>query len=220
MYKITIILLSLLVSGCSYIDPFVELYEANKLGQDGKYSEAISHYKSAIKGFAKVSDYESFEYDARCSYALMLNDYSKAGNSDYILIAQNNFDLVIAYLRKGNEIIMCSEGVAVSSRANTIQQQASYSNNEEEYYKFLESAYYSYQDAIKPLEKSKEYLSLAYTYYNLAETSEWYGDIPEAIKWIKKAIDINKQQGFSDNLAEDEKYLSQLELKQKSDLTK
>ncbi len=214
MKKIAIlVLLALQISGCKYTSPFVELYEANSFESNGKYTEAIQHYESAINGFSKVSAYESFEYDARCAYALMLNEYSKSGESKYVLKSQGNFDLVLAYLQKGNEIIMCTEGVVVSSRANTIQQQAAYSEKEEEYYKLLEQAYSSYKDAIQPLQNSKDWLSLAYTYYNLAETSEWYGDIPEAIKWINKAIEVNKEQGFTKNLAEDSQYLAKLESK-------
>jgi len=185
MKKVTImVLFASLMIGCGYINPFADIYEANRLEKDGKYAESIPHYESAIKGFSNVSAYESFEYDARCSYALMLNEYAKEGKPDYISTAQYNLDLVLAYLRKGNEITMCSEGVVVSSRANTIHQQAAYSQSEEEYYQLLEKAYYSYQDAIKPLEESGEWLSLAYTYYNLAEASEWYGDVPAAIEWM------------------------------------
>ncbi len=90
-------------------------------------------------------------------------------------------------------------------------QEAAYTENEEKYFELLERAYFSYKEAIEPLKKSEEWQSLAYTYYNLAETSEWYGDLDEAVSWIKRAIEMDKKYGFTKDLEEDVQYLSKLE---------
>jgi len=219
--KLAILLIaSLYISGCSYIAPFVDVSDASELASEGRYEEAIPLFEKAISGFSKVSAYESFEYDARCEYALTLNEYSKLGVSDHIPTARKNFSMVLAYLKKGNSIIRCTKGVVISSRANTLQQEATYAENDEDYYELLKRAYSSYQDAIEPLIQEKEWLSLAYTYFNLAETSEMYGDIPEAIKWIEKAISVNKKHDFKNNLVEDANYLEQLRTKNEDQLNK
>lgn len=200
----------MLISGCRYIDPFVHYSEASEHTSQGEYEKAIPQFKKAIKGFSRVSTYESFEYDARCRYALALNEYSKVGKPKHLITARKNFDMVLAYLKNGNSLLSCTSGVVISSRANTLQREATYTESDERYYELLERAYSSYQTAIKPLIKDKEWLSLAYTYFNLAETSEMYGDLNEAIKWIEKAIKINEKYGFEDNLIEDSNYFAQL----------
>ena len=183
------------------MSPIVDLVQARSYDAQGKFDEAIPYYESAIDGFSKKKTHIISEYKARCFYGLMLGEYATQNKAQYIEKAQRNLDAVILFIRD-NQIKSCSLGVSLRAKAKTLQLQASYSENEEEFYSLLERAYWGYFDAVVVLKESKEWHSLAYTYYNLGETSDWYGDTDEAIKWIALAVELDKIYGFDKDLIE------------------
>lgn len=208
-YFMVISLFCVILSGCDYISPFQALSKASELNDSGEYSSAIPHYEEAISGFSKRSMLKVFEYETRYSYALMLNEYTKDNNPEYIKVARANYEWILTYLEENDELFS-TKGMVLSSMANTYQQEAAYTESEGEYFLLLEKAYSIYKESAQELKNNKDWHNLAYTYYNLGETSEWYGDLDEAIKWLRLAVELDKKHGFQKDLIEDEEYLNRL----------
>lgn len=206
-------------AGCDYLPPVTDLSKASNYSDEGEYEKAITHYENALERLSSVSFYRSIEYETRYSYGLMLNEYTKDDNPDYIPVARNQFEWVLSYLEKADELVI-TKAMVLSTLANTYQQEAGYTEDEEKYYKLLENAYSIYKESANGLEENEDWQNLAYTYYNLGETSEWYGDLAEAIKWLKKAVELDKKHGFDKDLEEDSAYLSRLKLSHQEMLNK
>jgi tetratricopeptide (TPR) repeat protein len=209
-----VLTLLITLTGCDYISPFQELNKASDLNEKGMYEKAIPRYEAAISGFSSIGFYKTVEYETRYSYALMLNEFTKDNHPEYIQVARKHYKWILNYLNDNKELIS-TKAMTLSSMANTYQQEAGYTENEEQYYKLLEKAYSTYKEAAEGLKTNKDWHNLAFTYYNLGETSEWYGDINEAVKWLELAVELDKKYGFDKDLIEDQNYLHKLKVKQK-----
>jgi tetratricopeptide (TPR) repeat protein len=199
--------------------PVSDLAKASSYTEQKNYEKAIEHYKLALKSLDGSTLYSAIEYETRYSYGLMLNEYTKDNHPEYIKVAREQFEWVLNYLERSSELLS-TRAMALSTLANTYQQEAGYTESEEEFYQILEKAYSIYKESAAGLEKNKDWHNLAYTYYNLGETAEWYGDLPEAIKWLEKAVELDKLHGFDADLKEDSAYLARLKSKHKEMLNK
>ncbi|MBQ0754209.1 MAG: tetratricopeptide repeat protein [Gammaproteobacteria bacterium] len=210
--RITLFIIVLVASSLARPDilpPVSDLAKASSYTDKKNYEKAIEHYKLALESLDGSKLYSAIEYETRYSYGLMLNEYTKDNHPEYIEVARKQFEWVIGYLEKSSALLS-TRAMALSTLANTYQQEAGYTENEEKHYQLLEKAFSIYKESAAGLEKNRDWHNLAYTYYNLGETAEWYGDLPEAIKWLEKAVDLDKKYGFKDDLKEDSAYLERL----------
>jgi len=194
----------IILSGCDYFPPYTDIYKAGEYKEEKDYEKAISHFEIALEKLSRRNMYQSIEFEERYSYGGMLNDYAKLDNPEYILIAREQFEWIRANPIKGKETIYAR---ALSNLANTYQQEAGYTEDEVEVNKLLEKASLAYENSVVEMAKNDDWKNIAYTYYNLGETAEWYGDYPQAIDWLEKAVHVNKKHGFDKNLIEDQEYL-------------
>jgi len=183
--------------------------EAEELYEAGDFEKSREKYSKAIKEASKSTLFGFYEYEIRASYGFMLNELSNKTDSAYFIESRQQFEWIIEYLDKNPELIS-TKAQAITQLAFTYQQEAAYTESEEEYYQLLEMAYKIYKEAAQQLEVNQDWRVLASTFYNIGKTSEWYGDLDEAIKWLEKAVEIDKKYGFEENLKEDSEYLIHL----------
>lgn len=214
---ISLLLILWVLPGCDYTPPLSDLTEAGNYHEAGEYAKAKKHYEAALERLSSVSLYRPIEYQTRYSYGLMLNEYAKEDHPELIPLAREQLEWVLAYLEKEDEWIT-TKAMALSTLANTYQQEAGYSEDETRYYQLLEKAFAMYSEAAEELARNQDWHNLAYTYYNLGQTADWYGDLPEAILWLEKAVELDKRYGFTEDLEEDSAYLVKLRSKQEKRL--
>lgn len=184
--------------------------------ENGEFRQSKILYEKSIESCSTSFLFGWYEYEIRFSYGRMLNEYSKISesSSDLFLESRLQFEWVIDYLDENPELIS-TKAQALSNLANTYQQQAAATDSNEEYFKLLEVAFRIYRESAEQLEVNQDWKNLSYTYYNLGQTSDWYGDVGEAIKWLEKAVELDKKFGFSQDFKEDSEYLNSLKDKYK-----
>lgn len=204
--------MSLVLIGCDLIPPFYALVRGHTHNNKGNYSKAIPYYETAIEGFSKDSELEDLEYDTRFIYAEMLLEHAKEDNPEFIEPARTHLESVLNYIdtTKDNDFDV-SKGLALSTMAHTYHVESLFVEDDDEYFLVLESAYSIYLESTEELESAKEWHNLSITAYNIGEVADWYGDIDEAINWMSRAVQLDKEHGFDEDLIQDQTYLDDLQ---------
>ncbi|WP_299942489.1 tetratricopeptide repeat protein [uncultured Microbulbifer sp.] len=186
-------------------NPMAWVNKAEALARSGNYHDALPLYEKAI---AALAPYPSRQQPLRYRYGIILNALGAESRPDLYLLARAQFQSVLDYLDSGAKLQHSAARVR-SALAHTYHQQAASELTTTQRTHLLNTAYLLYKGAVAGLVEQGEWHNLAITYFNLGQVCEWQGNLPEAITWLDKAVQLDFRYGFPD-LEEDSNYLSAL----------
>lgn len=185
--------------------------EAEQRAQEGDFDTALPLYEKAI---AALDSRPRHQQALRYRYGMVLNALGARARPELYPLARAQFEAVLDYLDSGDQRQQVppfehSAARVRSALAHTYHQQAASEGNATQRAHLLRFAYQLYSGAARGLAQQREWHNLAITYFNLGQVCEWQGNLPEAIEWLEKAVELDARYGFAD-LEEDSEYLAAL----------
>ncbi|MGM0562960.1 MAG: hypothetical protein ACQES2_01395 [Pseudomonadota bacterium] len=208
--KLALILaMATLTSGCQLVDLFSSLQQADQHRQQENFDRAEKWYSAALNHIPDNLIFHWLEYDTRYEYGVMLNEFVCPEKPECFTVARQQFEWLLENPQVDEEPILNYW------LARTYQHQAAHTEDDEEYYQSLETAFELFSEAAEGFESLGYWHDLNWTYYNLGKVADWYGDLEEAAYWLREAIKLDKEHGFEEDLVQDRAYLHDIKTRMK-----
>ncbi|GLS83262.1 tetratricopeptide repeat protein [Paraferrimonas haliotis] len=204
----TPMLILTIVASTATMRNYEQALKAHEFGQNEK---AAQHYQLALEQVQDSLFAWPLEINIRAAYGEhLLSQVEQKPELLWEAREQYNEALSLNELDRFQILALFDVGYLWSALAKTYQLEAAYTDNVDVYYDALQNAFYAQDKAATEFEAEQQWRSLNASYYSLGEIAEWYGDYEEAIRWLEKAVELDKRHGFEDDLIVDSQYLERL----------